>query len=366
MTQPLKIGVVRQRFVARGGAERYLQGVVTELAARGHQVHVFANSWVGEDSGTFTFHRVPMLRLSSFARVLSFALWSRRVIQRTPCDIVFSLERTLEQDVYRAGDGVHAEWLTQRRQHFPSPWTAVNPLHITLLRLERQTFAPANTGWVIANSNRGRDEILRRFNFPAERISVIHNGVDLQRFPLANRTRGKQLRLLFVGTGWERKGLPFCLSALKMIPSARLRVVGKGNVPKYAQMAASLGVRDRVEFAGVGADMAREYAEADLLVHPAIYEPFANVCLEALASGLPVITSRINGASEIIEHGRNGAIVELPGDLVGAIRLFEDPAAREAAAGAARKTAEQLPLSLNVSRTLEVLFIASQKRKPLR
>jgi UDP-glucose:(heptosyl)LPS alpha-1,3-glucosyltransferase len=116
-----------------------------------------------------------------------------------------------------------------------------------------------------------------------------------------------------------------------------------------------MGLGDRVRFAGHDLDMPAEYARADLLVHPAIYEPFANVCLEALASGVPVVTSRINGASEIIRHGENGAIVEHADDidgLVAAIRSFEN---RDVSASA-RKTAEQFPFAANVQSTLDLLF----------
>jgi len=112
-----------------------------------------------------------------------------------------------------------------------------------------------------------------------------------------------------------------------------------------------------VAFAGHDLDMPAEYARADLLVHPAIYEPFANVCLEALASGLPVVTSRINGASEVIRHGESGAIVERPDDideLAAAIRLFEK---RDASANA-RQAAEKFPFAENVQRTLDLLFKA--------
>jgi UDP-glucose:(heptosyl)LPS alpha-1,3-glucosyltransferase len=363
----MKIGVVRQRFVAHGGAERYLQAVVAELAARGHEVHVFANAWVGQDSAAYVFHRVPMVRVTSFLKVLSFALSSRKVIQRAGCDVIFSLERTLEQDVYRAGDGVHAEWLAQRRKYPGIGSAPINPLHLTLLRIERRTFSIECTRCIIANSNRGKEEIVRHYGFPSERITVIHNGVDLKRFQPAAREHSGRLPLLFVGTGWERKGLPYCIQALAKLPAdTRLRVVGKGDAARYLRLAASLGVAERVEFAGHDVEVAREYAAADLLVHPAIYEPFANVCLEAMASGVPVVTSRVNGASEIVEHGRNGAIVEEPNDigsLAAAIQMFADKSTREAASSAARKTAEQLPFSLNVTRTLEVLLSARRDKQ---
>jgi UDP-glucose:(heptosyl)LPS alpha-1,3-glucosyltransferase len=134
-----------------------------------------------------------------------------------------------------------------------------------------------------------------------------------------------------------------------------LTVIGKGDVRSYGRLAADMGLGDRVRFGGHDLDMPGEYVRTDLLVHPALYEPFANVCLEALASGVPVVTSRVNGASEIIQHGESGAIVERPeniDELVAAIRLFEN---RDASL-AAREVAEQYPLKKNVERTLDLLF----------
>jgi UDP-glucose:(heptosyl)LPS alpha-1,3-glucosyltransferase len=289
----------------------------------------------------------------SFLKAITFAFSARKAVRRANCDLVLSLERTLEQDVYRAGDGCHREWLARRGV----PRNKLNPLHLTILGLEKCVFSPARTGWIISNSKRGKDEIIQHYGFPAERIEVIYNGVDLDRFqPRAAAGPHDGVCLLFVGTGFERKGLLFCIHALTQLPpSYRLTVVGRGDIRRYARLAADLGLGDRVRFAGHDLDMPAEYTKADLLVHPAIYEPFSNVCLEALASGVPVVTSRVNGASEIIRHGESGAIIERPGDiaeLVAAIRLFEN---RDASA-AARKTAEQFPVGENVQRTLDLLF----------
>lgn len=348
----LKIALIRQRYVASGGAERYLQGVTEELTARGHDVHLFANSWA-ETPGV-RLHRVPVVRGMSFTKALTFALGARKAVRRAGCDLVFSLERTFEQDLYRAGDGVHREWLAQRgasgTMHF-------NPLHLTILFLERRVFSPRRTGWIIANSRRGKEEIVRHYRFPEERIEVIYNGVDLNRFhPPPQKEHHDDIHLLFVGSGFERKGLKYCVEALARLPQRyKLKVIGKGDLRFFAHMAAHAGVRERFAFGGHDIDMPAEYAHADVLVHPAIYEPFANVCLEALACGVPVVTSRINGASEIIRHSENGAIVERPQDidaLVAAIRLFEN---RDVSA-AARQTAEQYPFAGNVSRTLDLLF----------
>ena len=360
----MKIGVIRQRYTAIGGAERYLDGLIRELIARGHEVHVFANSWQSGTEG-FTFHRVPMVRGSSFLKALSFAASSRRVMAPIHCDRVFSMERTLKQDVYRAGDGCHREWLRQRAR-FNSPVRqfsiAINPFHATMLSLERRMFTTQATGRIIANSHRGKREIIDHYGYPGDRIHVIHNGVDGERFrPPAERTPSQRVKLLFVGTGFERKGLPFAIQALsKLPPHVELKVVGKGDVARYQRMAASAGVDKRVQFLGKGQDMPLIYQSADVLVHPAIYEPFANVCMEAMASGLPVVTSRINGVSEVIEQGRNGAVVEKPEDietLAAAIRPFLDEKTRLATGAAARKTAEAHAFGPHITETLRVITL---------
>jgi UDP-glucose:(heptosyl)LPS alpha-1,3-glucosyltransferase len=358
----MKIGVIRQRYVAAGGAERYLDAIIRELLARGHKVHVFANRWAVATTG-FELHRVPMIRFTSFLRALTFALNARRVVRRANCDLVFSLERTLEQDVYRAGDGCHREWLRQRAKYISPLRNAtvrLNPFHATMLALERRTFSPRRTRTIIANSHRGKREIVEHYRFPADRIHVIHNGVDCDRFrPAKDRVSEADFRLLFVGTGFERKGLAFCIRALALLPShVKLQVVGKGNIARYRQLARREGVLSRVDFLKSSHDVGSIYRNAHLLVHPAIYEPFANVCLEALASGLPVITSRINGASEVIEHGKSGAIIDESADvnaLTEAVRPFLDPKFRAMASLHARIVAEAHLFSQNVTETLRVL-----------
>jgi len=360
----MKIGVIRQRYTAIGGAERYLDGLIRELIRRGHEVHVFANSWQSGTEG-FTFHRVPMVRGSSFLKALSFATSSRRVVARTHCDRVFSMERTLKQDVYRAGDGCHREWLRQRAR-FNSPLRqlsiAINPFHATMLSLERRMFTTEATARIIANSHRGKREIVDHYGYPADRIHVIHNGVDCERFrPPAERTVSPRVRLLFVGTGFERKGLLFAMQALSLLPPhVELKIVGKGDVARYQRMASSAEVAGRIQFLGKDQDMPLLYQSADVLVHPAVYEPFANVCMEAMASGLPVVTSRINGVSEVIEPGKNGAIIEKPEDidaLAAAIRPFLDEKTRRSAGAFARKTAEAHAFGPHITETLRVITL---------
>ena len=112
-----------------------------------------------------------------------------------------------------------------------------------------------------------------------------------------------------------------------------------------------------MHFAGPVADPERWMAAADLFVLPTLYDPFANTCLEALASGLPVITTTANGAAEILEEGRTGAAIPDPRDveaLAGRIVEFLQPARREERTAAARAAAEALPMEEHLKQVLSL------------
>lgn len=361
----MRIGIIKSNyFPSGGGSERYTNGLVAQLLGRGHEVQVLAARWdPAAASLGISLQRVPILAGPSFVRTLSFALNCRRAVEQTDCDLVLSIERTIRQDICRAGGGCHREWLIQRQRYRSGVgrnlfW--LNPLHSALLWIERQSYSPQNTRTIIANSHRGKEEIIRHYQFPAERIHVVHNGTDCERFkPAAARTDRGETVLLFAGSGFERKGLEFVVRALVRLPaSVRLEVAGKGNPSRYRRLAKELGVEGRLRFLGNAGRIEEVYGRSDILVHPAIYEPFSNTCLEAMACGLPVVTSRINGASEIVRPGENGNVVEDPADipaLASAIGFFLDPSVRARAGVLARLTAESLPMSLNVERTLAVI-----------
>jgi UDP-glucose:(heptosyl)LPS alpha-1,3-glucosyltransferase len=361
----VRIGIIKSNyFPSGGGSERYTNGLIAQLLARGHEVQVLAARWdpAAASSGV-SLLRVPILAGPSFVRTLSFALHCRRAVRVADCDLVLSIERTIRQDICRAGGGCHREWLIQRRRCRSGVgrnlfW--LNPLHAVLLWIERQSYSPQHTRAIIANSHRGKEEIIRHYHFPAERIHVVHNGTDCERFkPAAARTDRSETVLLFAGSGFERKGLEFAVRALARLPATvRLEVAGKGNPSRYQRLAKELGVEGRLRFLGSAQRIEEVYGRSDILVHPAIYEPFSNTCLEAMACGLPVVTSRINGASEIVRPGENGKVVENPADipeLAAAIQYFLDPAIRAKAGALARQTAELLPMSLNVEKTLAVI-----------
>ena len=268
----------------------------------------------------------------SVLEVITFAVNVRRLLKRQQFDIIHSFERTFYQDIYRAGDGCHREWLEQRRKIDPpgkSILHRINPLHIAILWIEKQIFKEGNYKAIMANSRRGKKEIMDLYGVPENKIHVIYTAVDSNRFTgdHGQETKEKLCRqlginpdkplLLFVGSGFRRKGLPAALKALAILPfPAHLVVVGKERLSPYQRFARKLGVDSSVTFTGPIFDVVPFYKGTDLFVFPTIYEPFSNVCLEAMAAGLPVVTSRINGASEVIIESENGCVVEDPLDPV--------------------------------------------------
>jgi UDP-glucose:(heptosyl)LPS alpha-1,3-glucosyltransferase len=284
---------------------------------------------------------------------------------RSVCDVLMSLERIWRCDIYRAGDGVHRAWL-ERRSQIAGPWQKLtrilNRKHSAALALEKSLFGKGGAGRVIANSRMVQDEIVRLYGFPSEKIDVIHNGVPLEALRRGEESRSKMrealglksedIAVLFAGSGWERKGLRFAVEAIeKSRKQMRLLVAGHGDKRKFKSA--------RVQFLDVVQDMPALYGASDIFLLPTIYDPFSNACLEALAAGLPVITTRANGFSEIIETGVHGTVLDDPRNtdaVCEALLDWSDGARREQARIAIRQLADRFDISANVARTLEVLL----------
>jgi UDP-glucose:(heptosyl)LPS alpha-1,3-glucosyltransferase len=239
---------------------------------------------------------------------------------------VQSHERISGCDIYRAGDGVHAQWLALRRRTMTwfqrcSLW--LNPYHHYVCRAERQMFLDPRLKLVVCNAHMIRQEIQRRFGLPDERLAVIYNGVDTAVFHpdlvRAQRDAGRAAwgipadapLLLYVGSGFERKGVARALAAIVPHAAVHLMIVGHDkHAARYQQLAKKLGLSDRVRFCGAQNDVKPFYGMADGFFLPTLYDPFPNVCVEALACGLPVLTSSSCGAAELLQSGHNGWVVD--------------------------------------------------------
>lgn len=371
----MRIGLIRMRHTPYGGAEVFLTRFIAELGKRGHTVEVFSSNWESGDG--VTVHHVSTFG-PKFLRYLLFASRAEKAVEHAGPDVVISLERTYCQDIYRAGDGCHREWLN-RRARVVSPLKrlliGLNPFHMAILYLEKRLFTSPRLKLVVANSEMVKRDILRHYSLPEEKICVIYNGISLpeegERAGARSKARAEldipedNELLLFVGSGFERKGLEYLIRALGELVRRRpgrtalkLLVVGRGKPGKYLAVAKEAGVEDRVIFAGPVKGATRLYPAGDVFVLPTLYEPFSNACLEAMAAGLPVVTTEANGAAEIISEGVNGAVVADPTDhvsLADSIEPFLDPEKGKAAGRAARETARGYTMEKNVTEFLRLL-----------
>jgi len=356
----LAIAFVRRGYSQSGGAEAYLRRLAWGVLDAGHDVHLITtNDWPQTEWPFGTLHRLHYQSAIAFANEL------KQMRPRIPCDVLMSLERVWDCHVYRAGDGVHRAWLNRRRK-FEVPLQrfirGLNHKHRDMLQLEEALFTNRGAGRVIVNSHMVKSEIVDLYHYPADKIDIVQNGVPLEKFRFDPELREKsrtdlklkpdQIALLFAGSGWERKGLLFAIEAMQLCRNRNMRlfVAGRGDQRSYKSK--------RVQFLGEVPDLVRIYAAADIFILPTIYDPFSNACLEGLACGLPVITTRANGFSEIIEDGVHGSIVDFANDLVGlrdAIQLWSDAVCRAAARPTNIQCAAQFDISGNVARTLEIL-----------
>ena len=189
-----------------------------------------------------------------------------------------------------------------------------NPLHPFILAREELRHRLRLQKNIVALSRFSLDELHKYF--PSSRradITVIPNGVDLQRFAFVERSATTTgYRLIFVGHEFRRKGLALAIQALALLPDdVQLTVVGGSEemIRKCREMAEGAGVAARVVFLGRREDIAQILGEYDALVLPSEFESWGLVALEAMASGVPVVMTPVGCAPEVIRDGENGYLV---------------------------------------------------------
>jgi UDP-glucose:(heptosyl)LPS alpha-1,3-glucosyltransferase len=321
----MRLALIRSRYNPFGGAERFIENAVTALAGQGAELTVVTRKWPERANTKIGKLIVDPFYIGSWWRDAGFARAVCAKLEGQRFDLVQSHERLACCDVYRAGDGVHAEWLAQRSRVTSTHkqlGVRLNPHHRFVLRAERDMFKSPRLKAVICNSRMVKDEIVRHFGTQSEKLRVIYNAVDGEKFNPALRDEHRDATrdavgcprqaplFLFVGSGFERKGLYAFLKALSALPSdCRGVVVGSDKkLAVYREVATGLGLGGRLHFTGGVNDVRPYYAAADVFVLPTLYDPLPNAALEAMACGLPAVVSTKCGAAELIENGRQGYV----------------------------------------------------------
>ncbi len=357
----MRLAIIRQQYTPQGGAERFFEGALEALLERNVAITLYTREWPQTHLQLIEPHICDPAYVGALSRDWGFARAVGRAIGAAKMNLVQSYERVLTCDVYRPSDGVHATWLEERLKDAPATLklrVALSPWHRYTLAMERRLFASPWLRAVLCNSKMVRDDIRARFGLADDRLPVIYTGVDAEAFSPALREHREPLRaryripkdattFLLVGSGFRRKGVPAAIKALAELPApAHLIVVGDDRQgDRYKRMAREAGVRERITFAGAQADVSPFYGAADAFVFPTIYDAFPDAAMEAMASGLPVVTSTRSGAAELVDEHAAGFVCDSRdvAALAAYMRTLLDADTRARMGDAARRAV--LPLS---------------------
>ena len=282
-------------------------------------------------------------------RALTFSHAAARATRERGFDVVHSFTRTRHQDLFRAGGGSHDDYLRRTHSRFGQAYRRLLPRHRSLLALERRVFADSDQRIQCA-SRLVADRLVESHGVERGRLLLLPNAVDAERFdPGRNAVVGRRLRQqlderaeciwLFPASGWHRKGLDLCLAAMARLadPGLRLWVAGRDAPGPWRRRVAAAGLGERVRFLGPRSDLEVVYAAVDGMLVPTRYDPFANVTFEAAAAGLPIVTTRANGAAEWLSANACRVLDEPDSEaLAEALRALRDAELRKRLGDAAR------------------------------
>ncbi|MES1948397.1 glycosyltransferase [Salinisphaera sp. C84B14] len=365
----MRIGLVFNRFRSDGGTERITLNAFQALAQDNVDWVVLARNWGGPAEEGIEFVRCNPFSIGRAWRLLAFVRGVRKELKRIQVDWVQAQVHIPEADIFRADGGAHAEWIRQRRRvdRGVKGWLReVGPYHRLKQRMERRMYASDRLQAVICNSEMVKADIERHYPDCRATLHVIDYGIDLEHFERsdARANQGRELRrelgiaqnapvFTYVGSGFERKGLATAIRALaKATESAHLIVVGRDSrLAGYRHLAKRLGISTRVHFMQAQSDVRPYLWAADALVHPALYEAFGLVILEAMAAGLPVIASTRTGAAlALVDAPEKGSLhdaLDVDG-FAGAMTAIHNR--DEAARAAARSACEQAAAPYTIDR----------------
>ena len=353
-------------FIHRqGGIERYLVGLVHEQS-KVHEITLLANQVAWRDlpkDRAIKWIKTPCLRRPSFLSSISFCLANVFTGWRNGSDISNAQGASAFFCDVVTAHSVHLAWfIISIRSLVPNSkawWLKIlNPMHYFTIAIETIQYRLGGCKLVIAISQTVKNELMHFHKISPDRIQVVYSGVDssmfhpsLRKAHFAERQRrfgwgADDFILIFIGNEFRRKGLSVVLNAMALAKNVRIKllVVGSADSRPFIQESYRLGLGSQVFFCGRSNEIPMLLAISDAFVFPTVYEPFGLVITEAMACGLPVVTSRCAGAAELIEDGKEGLLLSDPNDPVVLAKhiayLLESPEARQALGMAARLKAE--------------------------
>jgi len=380
----MRVGLVVEHFdPQRGGLEYWSWQFVTNMVDRGHEVHILARSFAD-------FEPIPRLHCHPIPGVLSrmgYAAAIEARLNELDLDIVHDTGAGWSCDVFQPHFGSRAALLDRCLDILPWHVRPVKQLAHAVLPRYREFRALDARQYVndgrlyVALSQKVADAFVQYHGIDPDVIRVVPNGVNCEKYSPANRDLHRNnirkelglepdtLLLLMIAHNFRLKGLS---SAIRSLASARRRtsrvhlaVMGGASPGQYRRLAGSLGVLNDVTFLGSRPSSIPLLAAADALIHPTYYDACSLVVLEALATGLPVISTRATGVHELMTDGREGFLVSDPSEteaMAAHISRLLDPILRNEMGQAARNLALQHTFARNCD-AMEAVYLEAAARR---
>lgn len=374
---------------ARGGCSTYISDLARRLAVDEHSVHLYACHWDSRAlPPTLNYHQVPEPRGPRWLRPWLFGRSCLEAMQHGDHDVSIGFDKTWGQDVLYPQGGLHAASAVYNLNKYSSPVMRrlagsirqLDLAHWSYSFLEKRQYLGTPRPLIVVNSEMVRQHFRDFLDVSGDELRVIRSAIDPNRFLESDRLKRRlewrehwgiapeESVGLFAAMNYRLKGIEPLLHAVKAMPRRerfRLLVLGNARFSGWERLAKRLGIAASVCFGGYCADMRNGYFAADFLVHPTFYDPCSLVALEALACGLPVITTRANGASELLTQGKEGFVVSDPHqhtELAEAMTALCDPTRRVACAQAARRAAMQWTFEEHYQQLLQVFQEAAARK----
>lgn len=385
----LKIAIVIERIETwRGGAETSTMELARQLLRRGHEVHIVTASR-SPSPPDLVIHSVSTSTTLRPLRTAAFARKATALIEGETFDVVHSVVPLPSADYYQPRGGLLRETLernvamraTRSRRLFKRALARMSVKQQSLADLERDVFQP-NGPSILAVSQYVARQCEKHYGVKSPRVRVVFNGVSIHQEDAARRQADRRairtqyrlsdetLVLLFVAHNLRLKGMdPLIAASERLVKTGVddfvILVVGRDNPVRYSQRVENLGLMRHVIFTGPTQRVGAFYHAADVSVHPTYYDPCSRVVLEALARGLPCVTTRFNGAAEVMTDGREGFVIDTPDsvdDLADRIAKLRSPDLRGTMSQRAMELRERISMVRHVDE-LEAVYRDSVGRR---
>jgi UDP-glucose:(heptosyl)LPS alpha-1,3-glucosyltransferase len=379
----MKIALAIENFSRHaGGAEAYAVGLAGTLVHVGFDVHLYGHSWDCEPKEA-VFHHIRRLPgwVPPSIRLLDFAFQQRRMTAAENFDVILGFGNTIAMNVYQSHGGVHFMSNMRKLQAVSNPLLRflkklvlfATPKYHVRAWIESAPFRMKQRPVIIAISEMVRQDMASHFGIDSGAIKLVYNGIDCSRFAAREPGKGERLRrelgfdketlFLFMAYDFRKKGVRYLVEAADKLRQKAgagtfgVVIVGAPPSLQLRNKVRQLNLSETVIFQGATTEPEAFYRACDVFILPTFYDACSLVVFEAMAAGLPAITSRFNGAAGIITEGTDGAVLKDPRDtdeMSNAMSRFLNHEFLQAASAAAKLTASHYTIERNHSQMIDV------------